>query len=113
MIRKILLICLFLFAALNLRAQTDTNVGNLGVAGNATFRGPSPWVDITAYGARPLVTFPLTPNLTFTATCIATSPAVTLSSAGQIQNGDYLALAGCGTGNSVGTSAPLPEQLRR
>lgn len=106
MSKKLFLLCLFFFAALNLRAQTDTNVGALGVSGNATFCGPSPWVDIRCYGARPLVTFPYIPNLYFTASINSGSTTLTTSSAGQIQNGDYLAIAGAGSGNSVGTSAP-------
>lgn len=89
----------------NLNGSTNIN-GPLSFNASTSFKGPSPWVDITTYGARPLVTFPVANNLTYTATCTATSAVVTLNSAGQIQNGDFLALAGCGSGNSVGTSAP-------
>lgn len=68
-------------------------------------KGPNPFVDITSFGARAC-----NPNITpcatgLTATCTASSPVVTISSASTFQNGDGVALYGCGPQNSLTTPA--------
>lgn len=86
----------------------QTNVANNWTAqqnfnANQRFKGPNPYVDITAFGARTV-----NPNSTpaavgLTANCTATQNQVTISSASTFQNGDGVVLYGCGAPQSMAT----------
>lgn len=95
-----------------LGAGAQTNVSNNWPAqqnfnANQRFKGPNPYVDITAFGARTA-----NPNLApaavgITANCTATNTQVTISSASTFVNGDGVVLYGCGAPQSMSTpSAP-------
>jgi len=95
-----------------LGAGAQTNVSNNWAAqqnfnANQRFKGPNPYVDITAFGARAV-----NPNTTpaavgLTANCTNGSVSVTISSASTFVNGDGVALYGCGAPHGMSTpSAP-------
>ena len=69
-------------------------------------KGPNPHIDIRNYGARPVVpsVVPSIPGIT--ANCTSGSPNVTISSASTFQNGDGVALYGCGPTNANTPAAP-------
>lgn len=71
---------------------------------NLYVKGPGPWADVVAYGARP-VGFSTYPHTTVTG-CTASSKAVTLASTGGsevFRNGDGITLFGCGTVHGMTT----------
>jgi hypothetical protein len=77
-----------------------TEVNNIWTGNNA-FGGPAPSIDITAHGARALITAPST-----TASCNGTT-TVTVTSATGFQKGDGVVVYGCGPSESMTTpSAP-------
>src|SRR5215472_7015757 len=90
----------------------QTNVANNWTAqqnfnANQRFKGPNPYVDITAFGARAV-----NPNTTpaavgLTANCTSASASVTISAASTFVHGDGVVLYGCGAPHSMSTpSAP-------
>lgn len=70
---------------------------------NVSFKGPSPYVDITAFGARAgnVNLAPFTSGIT--ANCTSGSNQVTISSASTFVNGDGVVLYGCGAPHSLAT----------
>src|ERR1700736_6044562 len=64
-------------------AGTLSSNSGIAVRGSAIIKGPNPWRDISAYGARPVSIVPST-----TATCRSGSSTVTLTAATSFQNGD-------------------------
>lgn len=65
------------------------------------FKGPIPWADISAFGARAV-----TSAFSTTAACDGTN-TITLNSASLFENGDGITISGCGATNSMPTpSAP-------
>src|SRR6266403_3671718 len=70
------------------------------------FKGPNPYVDATRFGVRavPANTVPAVPGITVN--CTSGSPSVTISSASTFQNGDGVALYGCGSGTVGVPPAP-------
>ena len=90
----------------------QTNVANNWTApqnfnANQRFKGPNPYVDITAFGARAVNpnAAPAAPGIT--ANCTNGSASVTISSASTFVNGDGAVLYGCGAPHSMTTpSAP-------
>ncbi|HEY2416699.1 MAG TPA: hypothetical protein VGH84_02185, partial [Steroidobacteraceae bacterium] len=64
-----------------------------------TFQGPTPWVDVGAYGARAIS------NSGYTTTCTvtATSSALSCAAAAQFHNGDGISLYGAGATNTLST----------
>lgn len=90
----------------------QTNVANNWSAqqnfnANQRFKGPNPYVDITAFGAR-AVNPSTTPAATgLTANCTATQTSCTISSASTFVNGDGVIIYGAGATQSMSTpSAP-------
>jgi hypothetical protein len=65
---------------------------------NNRFKGPVPWIDITAYGARAVVTPPST-----TATISSGSAQATLGAAVAFVNGDGVVIYGAGATNTMTT----------
>ena len=102
----------------------QTNVSNNWSAqqnfnANQRFKGPNPYVDITAFGARAVNANTTPAAVGLTANCTATSNQVTISSASTFLNpgngangngtglGDGVILYGCGAPHSMSTpSAP-------
>lgn len=82
-------------------ANPTTITGALQQNADAQFKGPSPWVDIRAYGARAF--FGSAPNTT--ATINSGSPNATLASGALFQNGDGVAIIGAGVPNTLSTPA--------
>lgn len=79
--------------------------GNMTVAGDALFKGPIPWADITQYGARILTGgFP-----SYTGSCNATNQITTVSYANTLMVGDGVTIQGCGS--SHGLFAPTGLQV--
>jgi hypothetical protein len=68
---------------------------------NASFKGPNPYVDATLFGVRAITVTPTT-----TVSCTSGLPTVTLGVAAPFQNGDGVALYGCGPGTIVAPAAP-------
>jgi len=79
-------------------AQINTSGDNTWT-NNQRFKGPIPWVDVTAgYGVRPVATVPST-----TATMAAGSTTATLAAASTFQNGDGVVIYGAGATNTTPT----------
>src|SRR6266404_475651 len=73
---------------------------------NIGFKGPNPYVDGTRFGMRAVNqnVAPAIPGITVN--CTSGSPNVTISSASTFQNGDGVALYGCGPGTVAVPAAP-------
>jgi hypothetical protein len=73
---------------------------------NVGFKGPNPYVDGTRFGMRAVSqnAVPAVPGITLS--CTSGSHNVTISSASTFQNGDGVALYGCGPGTIAAPSAP-------
>jgi hypothetical protein len=73
---------------------------------NVGFKGPNPEVDATQFGVRAVLpnSAPAIPGIT--ANCIRGSANVTISAASTFQNGDGVALYGCGSGTIAAPAAP-------
>lgn len=83
---------------------TSPNPLNLNV--DLHFKGPNPYVDATRFGVRAVVAsaVPAVPGITVN--CTSGSPNVTISAASTFQNGDGVALYGCGSGTIGVPAAP-------
>jgi hypothetical protein len=64
-----------------------------------TFQGPTPWVDVAAYGARAIVPT----GYTTTCSVSASSTALGCAGAAQFHNGDGISVYGAGAANTLGT----------
>jgi len=73
---------------------------------NVAFKGPNPYIDATRFGVRAVspTVAPAIPGITVN--CTSGSPNVTISAASTFQNGDGVALYGCGAGTIGVPSAP-------
>lgn len=80
-----------------------------GAGTDQVFTGPNPYIDIRAYGARAYASGAVP---TATATCTNGSPNVSLSAASTFQNGDYVAIYGCGTSTANTPSAPTVTPIK-
>jgi hypothetical protein len=71
------------------------------------FKGPTPWQDITRYGAR-VVTYNSVPAIPgITANISSGSPTATISAASTFQNGDGVVVYGAGAAHSMTTPGGL------
>jgi hypothetical protein len=68
--------------------------------------GPNPYIDVKAFGVRPVdrTVAPAIPGVTVN--CVSGSPNVTISTASTFQNGDGVALYGCGSDTVAAPAAP-------
>jgi hypothetical protein len=82
-------------------ASVPTVAQDLTWTNNQRFKGPDPWADITAFGARAAVSN-YNDGAT-TVTCTNGSANVTLGSASFFVNGDGVTLQGCGATNTMTT----------
>jgi Pectate lyase superfamily protein len=73
---------------------TPGPLASLNITGNATIKGPRPYIDVTAYNASGSAQ-------QTSATCVASNTNVTISSAIDFQNGQGIALPGCGSTPTV------------
>lgn len=94
--------------AVNFIASSITDDGALVHVGEDTvFTGPTPWVDIRAFGARSTVTnaAPVIPGIT--ANTVSGSASVALSASSTFVNGDGVVIFGAGSAHAMATpSAP-------
>jgi len=69
-------------------------------------KGPNPYIDVRAFGVRPVdrSVAPAIPGVT--ANCVSGSPNVTISTASTFRNGDGVALYGCGSDTITAPAAP-------
>lgn len=83
-------------------ASESSDGTNLIINENPRIKGPNPYVDVTAFGVRAVVTVPST-----TASISSGTTAATLAAASTFQNSDGIVIYGAGATNTMSTpSAP-------
>ena len=89
--------------------MTERSAGTLAVTEPAFFDAPTPWTDVTAYGARPL---PSGDSGQMTTATINGTSSVTVASAGDFIKGDGIVIAKAGASTSQTTpSAPTASEI--